>query len=262
MYFYELHSHTNAASACGRVDPEDYVKFYKDLGYSGMVITDHFYYGNTNIDRDLDWEEHVSRYCEAYYRAKAEGDKQGFSVFFGLEYKFKIASDEYIILGVTPEWVKANGQMREMDRATFCDFVRAAGGYVIQAHPFRNRGYIRHIVLSLDHVDAIEVYNSGNTMDNCRQAYEYAKNLDLPMVGGSDIHRLDSPELHSGIALKEPAETIFDIIEAIKKREVEILPLGILEEVKAQPLEDPTLPVMIAEGSEFVETDNYFWAKK
>ena len=262
MFYYELHSHTNAASACGRVDPEDYISFYKELGYSGMVITDHFYYGNTNIDRDLEWEEHISLYCKAYYRAKAEGDKQDFSVFFGLEYKFKDGNDEYIILGITPEWVMANSQMREMDRATFFDLVKKAGGYVIQAHPYRNRGYIRAITLSLDHVDAIEVYNAGNTLEHCRQGYEYAKNLDLPMVGGSDIHRLDAPELHSGIALKERAETVFDIIDAIKRRDVEILPLGILDEVKAQPLEIPTLPVVVVDGHELVETDNYFWEKK
>ena len=33
MFFYELHSHTNAASLCSIVEPEDFIKFYIDKGF-------------------------------------------------------------------------------------------------------------------------------------------------------------------------------------------------------------------------------------
>ena len=48
-----------------------------------------------------------------------------------------------------------------MDRIPFFDTIHKAGGYVIQAHPFRERVYISDIRLSLDYVDAIEVYNGA-----------------------------------------------------------------------------------------------------
>ena len=41
-YKYELHCHTSMVSQCGRVEPEEIVKLYKEKGYSGIVITEHY----------------------------------------------------------------------------------------------------------------------------------------------------------------------------------------------------------------------------
>ena len=262
MFYYELHLHTNVGSACGIAEPEDYISYYKENGYSGIFVTDHFFYGNTAIDRGLEWKEHIKLFCDGYYRAKAEGDKQGLSVFFGFEQKFKDGTDEYIVLGLTPEWLAEHPEIKAMDRRTFFEFVRAEGAYVIQAHPYRARDYIKDIRLSLDLVDGIEVFNSANTPESCRQAYEYAKNLGLPMVGGSDIHSLTSGRMLSGIALKKPAQSSADIIEAIKGREAEILPKGVMDGIIDLPLEAPVLKVFVVDGHELVETENYFCNKK
>ena len=42
-FLYETHSHTCEASACGKVHGEDYISYMMDKGYSGMIITDHFF---------------------------------------------------------------------------------------------------------------------------------------------------------------------------------------------------------------------------
>ena len=42
-YIYETHMHTNQASACGRSPGKDYIQKYMDAGYSGIIITDHFF---------------------------------------------------------------------------------------------------------------------------------------------------------------------------------------------------------------------------
>ena len=47
MYKYELHMHTKEGSACGKTSGADMVDFYIENGYAGMVVTDHFYHGNT-----------------------------------------------------------------------------------------------------------------------------------------------------------------------------------------------------------------------
>ena len=42
MYKYELHMHTSEGSACARNTGAEMVDFYANMGYAGMVVTDHF----------------------------------------------------------------------------------------------------------------------------------------------------------------------------------------------------------------------------
>lgn len=238
MFYYELHSHTNAASLCSQVAPEEYIKFYIDRGYSGMVVTDHFYHGNTSINRRLPWTEFVDEFCQGYYRAKKEGDKHGFTVLFGFEQKFNNGTDEYIILGISPEWLKEHPEIIEMKRVKFFKTIREAGGYVIQAHPFRVCYYICDIRLSLDYVDAVEVLNIGHSDVYSRQAYEYAKNLGLPMTGGSDIHSIKDRDVVSGVALEREVSSIEEFIEEIKAGRAHPAPLDRFEKVKSMPLDE------------------------
>ena len=41
-YIYETHLHTTAASACARSAGSEYISFYKNLGFDGIFVTDHF----------------------------------------------------------------------------------------------------------------------------------------------------------------------------------------------------------------------------
>ncbi len=259
MFYYELHAHTNTASLCSIVEPEEYVKFYIDKGYSGMVITDHFYHGNTAINRRLPWDVFVDEFCEGYYRTKAEGDRHGFTVLFGFEQKFMDGTDEYIVLGIGPKWLKAHPEIRDMKRAPFFKTIRKAGGFVIQAHPFRERYYISDIRLALDYVDAIEVLNLGDDDVISRRSYEYAKNLSLPMTAGTDIHSIQNREVVGGVALSKEIFSIEELIEEIKGGRALPAPLDRFERVKNIPLDfNISLDVYTLEGEELSLTDNYF----
>lgn len=237
MFYYELHAHTNAASLCSIVEPEEYIKFYIDKGFSGMVITDHFYHGNTAVNRRLPWDMFIDEFCKGYYRAKQEGDKHGFVVLFGFEQKFVDGSDEYLVLGISPEWLKAHPEIRDMDRVPFFEKIRNAGGFVIQAHPFRVRYYISKIHLSLDFVDAVEVYNQGDLDHQTRQSYEYARELGLPMTAGTDVHSIEGREIVGGVALEKRVTTIEELIEEIKSGRAQITPNDRFERIKELPLE-------------------------
>ena len=61
QYIYETHLHTRGVSACGSTEPEDYIAVYKKAGYAGIFVTDHFFNGNSGIDRTLPWEEMVNQ---------------------------------------------------------------------------------------------------------------------------------------------------------------------------------------------------------
>ncbi len=259
MFYYELHSHTNAASLCSIVEPEAYVGFYIKMGYSGMVVTDHFYHGNTSVNRRMPWDMFIDEYCEGYYRAKREGDKHGFTVFFGFEQKFTDGNDEYIVLGISPEWLKSHPEIRDMDRIPFFELMHKAGGFVIQAHPFRERYYISDIRLSLDYVDAIEVYNQGDTDQQVRRAYEYAKNLSLPMTAGTDIHSIHDREVVGGVALEKKINTVEELIEEIKLGRAKIAMAQELERIKQLPLDkNVDLKVYCLKENGLEITNNYF----
>ena len=60
-YKYQIHLHT-ALSRCGRITPEELVEGLYENGYQGTVITNHFFNGNTGVDRDLPWQDFVNEY--------------------------------------------------------------------------------------------------------------------------------------------------------------------------------------------------------
>ncbi|MBR2381954.1 MAG: PHP domain-containing protein [Clostridia bacterium] len=259
MFYYELHSHTNAASLCSIVEPEDYIQFYIDKGFAGMVITDHFYHGNTSINRRLPWESFIDEFCEGYYRAKAEGDKHGFTVLFGFEQKFTDGNDEYIVLGISPDWLKAHPEIRDMGRVKFFDTIHKAGGFIIQAHPFRERYYISDIKLSLDYVDAIEVLNLGDEDVHSRRSYEYARNLSLPMTAGTDIHSIRNRNVVAGVGFESKISTVEELIDGIKRGRAVITPYEKLEEIKEAELDGSIdLEVFSLIDGELEPTDDYF----
>ena len=237
MFYYELHAHTNVASLCSLVEPEAYIKFYLDKGFSGMVVTDHFYHGNCAIDRNLPWEAFIDEFCEGYLRAKREGDKLGFKVFFGFEQKFYDGNYEYIVLGISPEYLKAQPEIRDMDRLPFFKQIREAGGFIIQAHPFRERLYISDIRLALDYVDAIEVLNMGDKPEHSRRAYEYAQNVGIPMTAGTDIHAIHNFPMVAGIGVEREINNVNELIDAIRNRETVIAPQNRFEEIKQLSLD-------------------------
>ena len=96
-YRYETHMHTRQGSACGVSSGAEQARFYRDLGYTGIFVTDHFTGGNTAVPRDLPWRERVEWFCSGYEDALAEGQRIGLDVFFAWEQNFD--GDEYLIYG-------------------------------------------------------------------------------------------------------------------------------------------------------------------
>ena len=115
-YRYETHLHTTAASACAKSAGSEYISFYKDLGFDGIIVTDHFFNGNCCVPKNLPWEDRVDIFCSGYEDAKAEGDRQGLKVFFAWESRFH--GDEFLVYGLDKEWLKAHPDMLEWDHIT------------------------------------------------------------------------------------------------------------------------------------------------
>ncbi len=211
-FLYETHMHTCQASACGRATGKEQARVYKDAGYTGIIMTDHFFGGNTAIDRSLPWEERVDLFWRGYEDAKEEGDRIGLDVFFGLEQNFRF--DEYLIYGLTKEYMKAHPEMEHWNRHQQLEEVHKAGGCVIQAHPFRIRGYMDKIRLGLQYSDGIEAANAGNEILDDARAWLYAQEFGLLTTAGSDNHRGTDWPLY-GVVLDQRLTDIRDYVKLV-----------------------------------------------
>ena len=66
MYLYETHLHAQPVSACAHVSIRENLEFYKEKGYTGVFMTDHFADGNFKHDaRTLSYEERIRFYFSA-----------------------------------------------------------------------------------------------------------------------------------------------------------------------------------------------------
>ncbi|MDR1127716.1 MAG: PHP domain-containing protein [Treponema sp.] len=241
-YLYETHLHTVQGSSCGVSRGKDYIKRYRDSGFTGIIVTDHFYNGNTAADRNLPWKQWVEQFSRGYEEAHNEGAKIGLDVFFGWEETFK--RDDYLVYGLDKNWLLAHPESARWSRKEQFDAVRAAGGCVVQAHPFRAAYYIRTIHLAPRLVDAVEIANACNDPEWDSLASEYALRTGLPGTAGSDIHDADQ-FLEGGIFgvyLSEKLETVKDYAKAVRNRAIADLKIPPGRAV-FHGFENPALPV-------------------
>ena len=89
MYKYETHLHTYPVSRCGKAHVCESLDFYKQKGYDGVFITNHFLDGNINIDSSVPYEERIEFYFSDYEKGVELGKEIGISVFFGVESSYK-----------------------------------------------------------------------------------------------------------------------------------------------------------------------------
>ena len=214
-FLYETHMHTCQGSACGRATGREQARVCRDAGYTGIIITDHFFGGHTAVDRRLPWEERIGLFWRGYEEAKEEGDRIGLDVFFGLEQN--IHFDEYLIYGLTKEYMKAHPEMEHWNRRSQLEEVHKAGGCVIQAHPFRMRDYMDRIRLGLHFCDGIEVANAGNDQMDDARAWRYGREKGLLMTAGSDNHCGANWPLY-GVVLEKRLTNIEDYVKIIMKK--------------------------------------------
>lgn len=193
-YLYETHLHTNVGSRCGISAPEEYIRAYKDFGYTGIIVTDHFFNGNCAIDPNLPWRDRINAFTRGYERAKAEGDKQDLDVFFGFE--ARLGNDECLIYGLDKAWLYEHPEIMACDHARMLALVHAGGGAIVQAHPYRERTYMDAVDIYPGDVDAFEGYNLTNSRGEDRRACELARRKGIPLTAGSDVH--DVRKLASG----------------------------------------------------------------
>lgn len=224
IYKYEMHIHTYSCSI-GGADICDHIDVLIAKGYSGMVVTNHFYSGATKIDRTLSWEKFVDAYRQDYLCGLEYAHKFDFDLLFGLE-EHVGNGQEILIYGVTADMIAAHPELKGATAEKYAEVIHSVGGLIYQAHPYRDREYIKcpTPLDCLDMLDGIEVYNAANSDQSNERARELADNLGLACIGGSDGHSTNSAG-RSGIATKERIRNNADLVRILKSGEYTVLRL-------------------------------------
>ena len=186
MYLYETHLHTYPVSKCARANVRETLEFYKQQGYAGVFITNHFLDGNINVDHSLSYEERLRFYFSDYEDGVEIGREIGLSVFFGVEMTYN--GTDFLVYGLSPQWYLEHPEIKDMKKSEELPYLMEQGALVIHAHPFREAGYIDHIRLFPRCVQGVEIYNACRTDFENEMARQYAENYGLRPFAGTDNH--------------------------------------------------------------------------
>ena len=214
MYLYETHLHTYPVSKCAKASVRENMEFYKELGYAGVFITNHFVDGNINYDQSASYEEVLKYYFSDYEEAKEIGQEIGLSVFFGVEMSYRGGTD-FLVYGLSPQWYLEHPEIKDMKKSEQMPYLMEHGALVIHAHPFREASYIDHIRLFPRCVQGVEIYNACRTDFENEMARQYAENYGLIPFAGTDNHVAGKQILLGGMQSEEPILDETDFVRRV-----------------------------------------------
>ena len=225
-FLYETHMHTSESSRCAHNSAAEQVRAYKKMGYSGIIVTDHFINGNSVIHskKIKSWESKMQTFAKGYFNAKKEGDKCGLDVFFGWEFSHYDA--DLLTYGLDYDFLLQNPDICELKPKAYSALIRNSGGYIAQAHPYRYIWDDDTEPYDYRLLDGVEVYNASMSDAVNGKARDFARLHNLAMQSGSDSHTVAPIHYqthYGGIRLDKKAKSIFDIIDGIKTGTAELV---------------------------------------
>lgn len=212
-YKYELHCHTAETSSCAAAKAKDTVEFYKSIGYSGTVITDHYSFSTFGTESSFKKQVDVDKFLDGYHTALEAADDD-FTVLLGMEIRFFGTVNDYLVYGIDEDFIRKNGNMLFKGLRKFHELVHESGAVIVQAHPYRP--YIRRA--DPKYLDGCEIFNAKDrNKDFNQKAQEWAKKENFKILtGGADYHRESQRENASGIITDEKIETNADLLKILR----------------------------------------------
>ncbi|MEM7819337.1 MAG: PHP domain-containing protein [Candidatus Aenigmatarchaeota archaeon] len=193
----DLHVHTNYSKGTkifheGMNTPEQIVRHAKKIGLSAVAITDH-----DNIEGALSAKRFEKKYGIIIISGEEVSTKNGHILALGI--------NEFIAPGLSVDET--------------LDLIHQQGGIAIASHPFdvarKGLGYLSKKCDAVEAFNAMNIERIGNM--KCER---FAKNNRLPMVAGSDAHKINM--LGFGIT-KINADSVDEILKKIKKGDTTLI---------------------------------------
>lgn len=217
-YKYEIHAHTQNTSWCGDIDAKDLVEKYKEAGYSGIVITDHYSPMTFHISEFFNKKKAIDHFLEGYRKAK-KYETDDFTVLLGMELRFYATVNDYLVYGVSEEMLYELPFLLKTYIKRASNMLRERGCLFLQAHPFRKmitRANPRYL-------DGVEVFNGKADKEANDNSLKWAEEINTPvMTSGSDCHRESGVGL-GGIITTEPIKSNEDLLRILKSGKYELI---------------------------------------
>ena len=210
-YKYELHCHTKEVSRCGTLDVEDLIKKYKEAGYSGLVLTDHYSPMTFDLPDFFSKKKAIDHYLRAYRKAKKYND-DNFTVLLGVELRLHATVNDYLVYGVTEEMLYELPFLLSLYIRRASKLLRERGCLFLQAHPFRK------LITRANpkYLDGVEVFNGKATKEANENSSKWAEEINAKIkTSGSDCHRESGVGL-GGIITTEPIKNNDDLLRILK----------------------------------------------
>lgn len=215
MYKYELHAHTSECDLVARLSGAQLVRAYAEQGYSGMVITDHYF--SIFFDwfgKELEGATHrqiMDRWLRGFDSARNEGEKIGFTVLPGAEVRIDGTINDYLVYGLEVEDLYRLPLLNRMSSIDEVLDILPDYTCVVHAHPFRNSMTVR----DPSRFFGIEVHNGGTEPFRNALAQTWAEHYGKAMTSGSDCH---GPEAvaQGGITTDTPIYTPADLTNILR----------------------------------------------
>lgn len=215
-YKYEMHCHTKTVSQCGQTEPKDIVRMYREKGYSGLVVTEHYSPLTFGVN-SYKAPKLIDFYLSSFYELK-KYESEDFSVFFGMELRHFGTGADYLIYGVDPDWLRKQPNLLVRWEKPVYEMMHKEGYLVFQAHPFRP--YI--LRCNPKYIDGIEIYNGKCNKKTNDKAAKWAEKTGKLVVSGSDFHE-EKNLARGGIITERKIKDNKDLVELLKSQEFELI---------------------------------------
>ncbi len=211
-YKYELHCHTSDVSFCAHSSAEEAVEFYKQRGYDGIVITDHYSPQTFLFHKALMPHKYTDMYIKGYKRAKEIGGED-FTVLLGCEVRFFFTIDDFLIYGIDEDFLRSSGNLMTKYLRRLFKLCDEKGLILLEAHPFRELRF-RHDPKLLHGCEVFNGKDAGKIAN--KKAREWARNNNFAFTtSGGDFHDKNNT-VPGGIITNEPIKTNEDLLRILR----------------------------------------------
>ena len=191
MYQLELHFHTDESSRCGKVPAAEGVRMYREQGYDGLVVTDHFSKTACLDPEETGWGPEVwegvcEKFLLGYQAAYKAAEGTSFRVYLGMEIRFPHDENDFLVYGFDKEFPERHPWIYMKELPDLYKIAKEEGLTVVQAHPFRKKCFAADPAC----LHGVEIYNGNPRHDSRNELAEWmAKETGLVGTVGSDFHQ-------------------------------------------------------------------------
>lgn len=211
-YKYELHCHTSDVSFCAHSSAKEAVKFYKDRGYDGIVITDHYSPQTFLFHKALMPHKYTDSYIKGYKRAK-EYAGDDFTVLLGCEVRFFFTIDDFLIYGIDEDFLKNSGNLMWKYLRRLHKLCTEKGLILLEAHPFRELRF-RHNPSLLHGCEVFNGKDAGKKANPKAEKWAEKHGFNI-LTSGGDFHDKNDT-VPGGIITDEPIKTNEDLLRILR----------------------------------------------